>query len=268
MWSFTIPDTIRSYFREDRKRLQLLFKASEQVIKYYFKTKHKNAKPAFISVLHTYGRSLIFNPHIHMILLDGGITDDNLIKISYFNYKSFRKSFMKVILDLLEHDIGKMNFRKIKNNLYFTYQEGFYVYSPISKFKDVKGLILYVCRYLARPVMAESRILDYDGNFVTFWYQRHDDDKIVIEKVTAIQFIKRLIIHIPDHNFKYIRYYGAYHNSTIIKIDIASLISKEKISWMKSVLKWREMIILQFKKDPLKCSNCNSDMIYFETVFT
>ena len=80
--------------------------------------------------------------------------------------------------------------------------------------------------------------------------------------------IKRLIVHIPDKNFKYIRYYGAYHNSTKINVDIVKLISKEKIAFKKSLLRWRVMLIFSFQKDPLKCDKCNSDMVYFDTVFT
>ena len=57
-----------------------------------------------------------FNPHIHMILLDGGISNKNkdFIKIDFFSYPSFRKRFMKVLLDMLENDIGKKDFRKLK----------------------------------------------------------------------------------------------------------------------------------------------------------
>ncbi|MDD2208392.1 MAG: transposase, partial [Bacilli bacterium] len=84
--------------------------------------------------------------------------------------------------------------------------------------------------------MAESRIIDYDGKYVTFWYARHEDEKIVIEKVEVFEFIKRIIIHIPDSNMKYIRYYGAYHNSTIINIDCVKLVSAEKIYWERNVL--------------------------------
>jgi len=267
---FTIPDSLRHYFREDRNRLNLLFKASENTIKFYFKSKYKNKniKPAFISVLHTYGRSLIWNPHIHMILLDGGLSHNDFIKINYFNYASFRKSFMKVLLDLLEIEIGRKEFRKIKNNLYHTYKDGFYVYAPPSKFKSVHDLIKYVCRYLARPVMAESRIIDYDGTYVTFWYARHEDDKIVIERIHAYQFIERLIIHIPNYNMKYIRYYGAYHNSSIINFECAKLVSKAKIEWKKKCLRWRDMIIWHFAKDPQKCPNCGLLMVYFNSEFT
>ena len=54
--------------------------------------------------------------------------------------------------------------------------------------------------------MADIFTLDYDKTFVTFWYQRHEDDKIVIERIHAYEFISRLIIHIPEENFKYIRW--------------------------------------------------------------
>lgn len=61
--------------------------------------------------------------------------------------------------------------------------------------------------------------------FVTFWYQRHNDDLIVIKKVHAYEFISRIIIHIPDYNFKQIRFYGAYHHSTKLDIEVTKIIS-------------------------------------------
>ena len=175
---------------------------------------------------------------------------------------------MKVLLDLLEEDIGKNQFRKIKNDMYFKHKEGFYVYAPPSKYKYYVDLIKYVCRYVSRPVMAESRIIDYDGTFVTFWYQRHNDDLIIIEKVHAFEFISRLIIHIPDYNFKQIRFYGAYHNSTKITIEVQKLISKEKSDYQKKLDMWRSMIILNFEYDPINCPICNNTMIYYNSIYT
>ncbi|MDD2391630.1 MAG: transposase [Bacilli bacterium] len=265
---FTIPEELRRVFREDRKRFNLLFKASQLTIEYIFKNKHKGLKSAFISVLHTYGRDLKFNPHIHMILLDSGISKTDFVKISYFNYASLRRSFMKVLLDLIEDEIGKKEFRKFKNKLCFDYRDGFYVFGPPSNFKSPLDLIKYVCRYLARPVMAESRIIDYDGKYVTFWYARHDNKKIVVEKVTVFDFISRIIIHIPDKNMKYIRYHGAYHNSSIINIDCVKLVSEEQINWKKKCHNWRDMIIWHFQKNPQKCPNCNKLMVYYNTEFT
>lgn len=268
---FTIPKELRIFFLKDRKRLDYLFKAASITVNYWIKDKYKKKDliPAYVCILHTFGRSLIFNPHIHMILLDGGISNkcNEFVKINFFSYPSFRKRFMKVLLDMLENDVGKVTFRKIKNQIYLNHGKGFYVYAPPSKYKKYTDLIKYVCRYVARPVMAESRILDYDGKYVTFWYQRHNDDLIIIEKVTVYDFIKRIIIHIPDYNYKQIRFYGAYHNSTKIKVNINNYISKEKMKFKKVFNTWRFLLIQSFKKDPLNCPNCSSIMVYYDSIF-
>ena len=269
---FTIPDELRVYFRQDRKRFNYLFKAASITVNYWIKEKYKKKDiiPAYVSILHTFGRSLIFNPHIHMILMDGGISNKfkEFIKVDFFSYPSFRKRFMKVLLDMLEEDIGKNEFRKIKNKMYLKHKEGFYVFAPPSKFKSYTDLIKYVCRYVARPVMAESRIIDYDGQFVTFWYQRHNDNLIIIEKIHAFEFISRLIIHIPDYNFKQIRFYGAYHNSTILKIDVTKLLTKEKANYKFKLNNWRSLILLSFESDPLNCPVCKNVMIYYNSIYT
>lgn len=270
---WTIPEELRNYFREDRQRLSLLFKASQIVIESWFhdKYKKKNITPAFISVLHTYGRSIIWIPHIHMILLEGGINKDSFVPVNFFSYAAFRKRFMKVLLDLLDKEINTVEFKNLKRTLYKNLKDGFYVYSPPSKFKSVDALIKYVTRYVSRPVMAESRILNYDGTYVTFWYQRHEDNKIVIEKIHAFEFISRIILHIPEKNQKYIRYYGCYNESTkIVTSKIKEMFRKfnqKSIELKKTITKWRLNIQFSFNIDPLKCPNCDTIMIYAESVW-
>ena len=68
----------------------------------------------------------------------------------------------------------------------------------------------YIGRYLGRPVIATSRIDNYDGETVTFHYNRHEDNKLVIETIPAMDIIKRLIRHIPEKHFKTIRYGDLY----------------------------------------------------------
>lgn len=270
---WTIPEELRKYFREDRKRLSLLFKASQIVIESWFhdKYKQKNITPAFISILHTYGRSLIWNPHIHMILLEGGMNKDDFITVNFFAYSAFRKRFMKVLLDLLEKEINTTEFRQLKRQLYRKLKDGFYVFSPPSKFKTIDGLIKYVTRYVSRPVMAESRILDYDRTYVTFWYQRHTDNKIVIEKLHAYEFISRIIIHTPEKNQKYIRYYGCYNESAKLITpkmkEIFRIHNKKSIELKRAINKWRLNIQISFNIDPLKCPNCDTIMVYTESVW-
>ena len=55
--------------------LFLMNKAASITVKIKEKYKKKDIIPAYISILHTFGRSLIFNHHIHIILMDGGISN-------------------------------------------------------------------------------------------------------------------------------------------------------------------------------------------------
>ncbi|MDR0923942.1 MAG: transposase [Hungatella sp.] len=102
--------------------------------------------------------------------------------------------------------------------------------------------------------MASSRIDDYDGDFVTFHYTRHEDNKTITEHIPALDFIKRLIIHIPEKHFKMLRYYGIYakHNTT------------NKRKFLLRYLDWRNSILLTFGYDPLRCQKCGSSMLILE----
>ena len=102
------------------------------------------------------------------------------------------------------------SFDQLKISLYASCQNGFYVYAKPNPLTDTEKAIQYVVRYTGRPTMTQSRILNYDGETVTFWYQRHEDNKKVIESISAFEFIKRLIVRIPEAQFKTVRYYGLY----------------------------------------------------------
>ncbi len=107
---------------------------------------------------------------------------------------------------LLEDALGKDNFRLLKNKIYSKTQSGFYVRAKPNKSPNINKGIQYVVRYTGRPVMAQSRIINYDGENITFYYQRHEDNQRVKETVYAFDFIKKLIIHIPDTEFRMIGY--------------------------------------------------------------
>lgn len=77
-----------------------------------------------------------------------------------------------------------------------------------------------------------NRIEEYDGQFVTFKYIDKKDGKEKHEKVTVEEFISRLIRHIPDEQFKTIRYYGMYSRRS------KKISKKLLITWQKQVRKW------------------------------
>ncbi len=253
---FTIPEELRIFFRKDRDLLNLLFKAAADTVLtwFYNQNKSENFKPGIISTLHTFGRDLKWNPHIHMLLTEGASGRKTIWrKISHVPFNMLRKRWQATILDLLHNSLGD-SFYGLKTYLFKTYPEGFYVYAKSNMESKSSEAVKYIIRYTGRPAMAQSRILDYDGEFVTFFYDRHEDGKRVTEKIHALEFIKRLIIHIPEEQFKMIRYYGLYakeytHSSKLLLMDSADI-----KKFRKQYSHWRARILLAFGYDPLYCS--------------
>jgi hypothetical protein len=253
---FTVPEELRIYFRKDRKLLHILFTSSAQVLLdwFYSCNKSENFKPGIVSGLHTFGRDLKWNPHIHMLISEGGSGNITVWrKFAHFPYLMLRKKWQTTLLFNMEKYLGKDTFRAMKNMLYRNNPKGFYVYAKpnLSSSYDV---VDYIIRYIARPAMAQSRIISVDDEFITFWYQRHEDNKRVEETITIFEFFQRLIVHIPDEQFKMLRYYGIYAKKYIHHSKLIKRISQAVIKSRKLLSRWRERIELSFGYDPTKCS--------------
>lgn len=265
---FTIDEHLRPFFLKDRDLLNCLFHAVSSVILRFFHkmNKSKNYTPGFIMVLHTFGRDLKWNPHIHCLLSEGGLSDDGFWKhVKHLDYTFFRNAFRTALLNEMESKIGS-SFKKTKSVCYKNNEHGFYVYAKPNKCKPDK-VIKYIGRYLGRPVIATSRIDSYDGENVTFHYNRHEDDAYVEETVPAMDFIKRLIRHIPEKHFKMIRYGGLYARRRDIDKKLNRAISKEKHKFYQSFNEWRNCIFTSFGYDPLKCPKCGTTMLFVELYF-
>ena len=203
---FTIDENLREFFLKDRSLLDCLFHSVNSVISRMFHklNKSKNFTPGFIMVLHTFGRDLKWNPHIHCLISEGGYSDDGFWRpVKYFDFTYLRNAFRTALLNEMEAKIGS-SFKKVKAKCYSEHQQGFYVYAKPSVC-DPKTVVKYIGRYLGRPVIATSRIDKYDGEMVTFHYNRHEDEQYVEETIPAMEFIQRLIRHIPEKNYKMIQ---------------------------------------------------------------
>lgn len=100
--------------------------------------------------------------------------------------------------------------------------------------------------------------------YVTFHYTRHEDNKTITESVPALNFIQRLIIHIPEKHFKMLRYYGIYAKHHKQEKLLRRCISEKKRAFLKSIQDWRNSILLSFGYDPLRCSECGTSMLVLE----
>lgn len=215
---FTVPEEMRNLVLLNRKLLlNALFKLAASTVSSWT-IPNKSYIPGITMVLHTFGRDLKFNPHIHILLTCGGLSCDYsrwlnnffiphqaLKPIWRYQVVSFIRKSIKKRLLVLPASV-QCNPNGFLNNLY---SKTWYV-SLGRKLPNARFTITYIGRYTKRPVIAESRILGYDGKLVLFCYKDQITSKTFYVRLTVEDFIARLIRHIPDKGFRQIRYAGIF----------------------------------------------------------
>lgn len=274
--TFTMPQKLCKWFFNNLWSINLVFDAVSDTLYSVVNGNIKKKKtskyklkytPGFFAFLHTFGRPLNFNVHIHVIIAEYVIDKyGHLKKFDYFNYKALSHRFMKFLLDKMEDYFGKEMFSKTKNEMYLKYKNAFYVNNKLQadgiKFSSIEDLIVYLTRYCSRPAMAESRIINYDGSNVTYFYNDHTNEEYHEVNESAFSFITKILRHLLPKYFKSIRSYGFYNNSSRFYGTISTIISKEKRKFKRDLLKWKNLILISFNRIPIACPKCGHLMEY------
>lgn len=219
-FTFSLPIELREPIKQNRYLQKIISDSAYATIKKMFAHSLKrNVLPGVIGVVHPFGKSLIFNPHVHCIVTEGGY--DNQGKFislgKYISYDAFHKKWQYEVLTALKKYLPE----EFIDFLFRKYPNGFAAYLKPKRILSSKGLAQYIGRYVRHPAIANSRIIAYNGEAVKFYYKDHED-KIHYKIMIADDFISAIIQHIPDKNFRLVRYYGAYsrRKKKIIKQSI------------------------------------------------
>jgi hypothetical protein len=268
---FTIDEGLWDVFLLHRNMLKGFMDEAVRIIKEHFEKKHK-LTPGIIAGLHTFGSRLNFNPHVQMLVTMGGMKANGEWKsYDYIPFEMLRKQWQTVVLKLIRASLNEEEKKQVQPRLQKAYTangEGFYVHAPKQK-GNVKEQLGYIGRYMKRPALALRRIQAYDGEYVVFSYHDKTSGEEKTEKVTVEEFISRVIRHIPDENFKTIRYYGVYSRR------LKSLCKKMVTNWQKEARKWivkaqrklkrrswREKKQQATGRDPMVCPKCECQYEY------
>lgn len=135
---------------------------------------------------------------------------------------------------------------------------------------NMKQNIEYLGKYLKRPPIGETRIKNYDGKFVTYHFLDHYTNTTQYLKLPVLDFIARLISHVPDKHFRNIRYYGFLSNRTSSKHlpVVYKLLNMTRRFLSKTYILWKDMIKNTFSFDPTSCPCCKTQMQFSLCVFT
>lgn len=90
--------------------------------------------------------------------------------------------------------------------------------------------------------MAESRINSYNKltDEVSWYYDDHTTNERITVNETGLDLVKKIIIHIPDKDFRMVRYYGFYNNKCIDTLDKVNKLLGKEISYYVSKEKKKE----------------------------
>jgi hypothetical protein len=105
-------------------------------------------------------------------------------------------------------------------------------------FGGAKQVIDYLGRYTHRVAITNSRLKEMKDGKVVFGYKDYRDGKNKEMEVTAVEFIRRFMLHILPEGFFKIRYYGILSS----KKKKAALEKCFKILFKKKKVKEREII--------------------------
>lgn len=258
---FTIPEQLRAKIYWHRELLKVLSDTAAKVVKESI----QNVSAGIITVVHTFGRDLGFNPHVHVLVTEGGLDEDaKWLDVSFLPYTKLRKQWQYYLLtELRKHFPDRKDVSQLIDKLFVKYPKGFYVNAE-SKMDDAQKAAKYIGRYIARPAISESRIQGYDSRTVTFSYEDHETGETKLKRLPVLQFIGRLIMHIPKKGYQMVKRYGLYsrHIRPAFKkaLELARRAKQLVFSFFSRRLTWRERIINSFRKDPLLCPICGREM--------
>ena len=274
---FSIPEEFRQLFYWNREFLKDLADMAAETIIEVLSTQHKRRGgkrkvfPGVIDVIHTFGRDMKFNPHVHALVAEKAIDKarGKWKDFSFMLYKGFRKVWQYKLLNFIKKKFKK-NARVVRQveECWNKKSNGLYVHLK-EPMKSARHAARYLGRYLGRPVIAQYRIVKYDGENVTFWYDDHKSGQRKYMTLQAERFIGRLVMHIPVKSFQMVRRYGFYgrHVSEAIKamVEATRRMVQQIFEFIKGEKKsWRMRLIESFQRDPLKCPYCGEEMELWE----
>ena len=272
---FTVPDTLHNIFYiNQRYCYNALFSAAWQSVQKTAKNhSFLGAQAGAVALLHTWSQTLMYHPHIHMIVPAGGLSEDHMEWIKsgtkfFVPIKVIGKIFRDILCHYIETGImegniklpDNQNWERLKNQLY---EKNWIIYAqkPLS---GVNSVLQYLGRYSHRVAIANSRIVQIEKDNVSFSYKdnrNHGIQKIMT--IPALEFIRRFMQHILPDNFYKIRYYGimaAIHTRTLLEqcLDLLGKVSYMPILDGLSVMEAYRKIT---GKEPFLCPECKKGIM-------
>jgi hypothetical protein len=230
---FTLPAPIADIAYQNKAEIYAILSkaAAETLITIAADPKHLGARIGLTTVLHTWGSALTHHPHVHCIVPGGGLSPDGAHWIAcrprfFLPVRVLSRLFRRLFLEQLAaaHETGRLRFFGDHGPL--TARHAFAAYlASLRKvewvvyakrpFAGPEAVLAYLSRYTHRVAIANSRLIAFDDNGVTFrWkdYRAKGRERMKVMTLASGEFIRRFLIHVLPTGFHRIRHYGLFAN--------------------------------------------------------
>ena len=228
---FTVPEEIGAIAYQNQEVVSgMLFQATADTLKTIAADpQHLGAEIGFFAVLHSWGQTLQFHPHLHCVVPGGGLSPDGQRWIScrpnfLLPVRVLSRLFRRLFLEALQaaFDSGKLQFfpalealrdRHPFVQLLERMKSCEWVVYAKRPFAGPQQVLDYVGRYTHRVAISNNRLLDIEDGHVTFqWKDYRDRDQVKTMTLPADEFIRRFLLHVLPDGFQRIRYFGFLAN--------------------------------------------------------
>jgi len=208
MLTFTLPEGLRRIARSHQKLFyNLLFRASAAATqKLAQDARFIGGQVGMVGVLHTWGRTLTYHPHVHYLVPAGGVDKNG-------NWIPARNTFLLPVKALAK--IFRAKFRQAlrKSACYDEIPTKVWRQPWVVHCKAVgngASALKYLAPYIFRVAISNNRILKMTDTHVSFRYQSTKTGKTKICTLLAEEFIHRFLQHVLPKGFVKVRYYGFF----------------------------------------------------------
>ncbi len=208
----------------------------------------------FFGILHTWGRQMQYHPHIHYIVAGGGLSSDRDRWIG-----PRRHDFLVHVRALSAVFKGKFRTELAQCGLIESVDKRVWLKDWVVHCKSVgdgQKVLTYLGAYVFRVAISNARIVDYDGERVTFKYTKVDSRKQRTCTLDALEFIRRYLQHVLPRGFMKVRHYGFLSGKCSASIEQIREFIGQALDRLRRLLPAQP----PEKITPLTCPKCNAVM--------
>ncbi len=267
-WVFTIPKMLRPYFLYHRELLGQLCRAAYETVKELMvaATEDRDIRPGMVAVIQTFSQFLRWNPHIHALATRGGWNArGQWIPVPYIDPHAAELLFRHKIFQLLKTQ-GLISDERIELLLSWKHT-GFSVDSSVTVYPSDEQGLERLARYMIRSPVSLQRLHYLPETEQVLYQANKGHDQETSEIIDSMEFLARVLMHVPDFNKPYIRHFGIYSNRTRHKPskdsyspDVSQNGDPPPVSYSKLRRRWANLIRRVYCADPLICPNCGAEM--------